>query len=274
MVDVFFLHPTTYTSRKRFREWNVRIDDPYHNAKTDYATLLYQTSAFNQHARVFAPRYREAHIKTFFQKDSILQAHTLGLAYEDIKNAFEYYLQNWNNNRPIIIAAHSQGALHAERLLKEYFEDKPLNKQLVTAYILGWPVPKDYFGSLKMCLDSLETNCICSWRTFRRGFMPKYIRRETTGSFVTNPLNWKTDESYATKSENKGSVIKFNKIYNQTTDARIHQSVLWVRRPRFPWSFMYLTRNYHIGDINLFYINIRENVEQRIDSYFKKYPAK
>ena len=274
VVDIFFLHPTTYTSKRRFRDWNVSIDDAYHNAKTDYASILYQATAFNQHARLFAPRYREAHIKTFFSKDSALATATFGLAYEDIKKAFEYYLKTWNNSRPIIIAAHSQGALHAERLLKEFFEDKPLGKQLIAAYVMGWPVPKDYFSSLKMCVDSIDINCLCSWRTFRRGFMPKYIKRENGSSYVTNPLNWKTDKTYAPKSENKGTVVKFNKIYKQTTDARNHKGVLWVKRPRFPWSFMYLTRNYHIGDINLFYINIRKNVEQRINAYFQKYPAK
>ena len=271
VVDVFFLHPTMYTSKRRFKDWNVEIDNAYHNAKTDYSTILYQASVFNQHARIFAPRYREAHIRTFFSKDSALKSKNFELAYQDIKKAFEYYLKNWNNNRPIIIAAHSQGSLHAEKLLKEFFDDKPLSKKLVVAYVLGWPVPKKYFTTLKMCDDSLETNCLCSWRTFRKGYVPKYLRKEKANTFVTNPLSWKTDNSYVSKSANKGSVLlKFNKVYKHTTDAQINAGLLWVRRPKFPWSFVYLTRNYHPGDINLFYINIRENIEQRINAYFKK----
>jgi hypothetical protein len=100
------------------------------------------------------------------------------------------------------------------------------------------------------------------------------MREQTSNSFVTNPLNWRADETYAGKNENKGSVLlKFNKVYKRTTDAQIHNGLLWVKKPKFPWSFMYVTRNYHIGDINLFYINVRENVEQRINAYFKKYPA-
>ena len=271
VIDVFFLHPTMYTSKRRFKDWNVEINDAYHNAKTDYSTILYQASVFNQHARIFAPRFREAHIKAFFSKDSIIRSKAFIVAYEDIKKAFEYYLKNWNNNRPIIIAAHSQGALHAERLLKDFFEDKPLGQKLVAAYVVGWPVSTKYFISLKMCSDSLETNCLCSWRTFRKGYIPKYLKHNKENSFATNPLNWKTDDSYATRSENKGSVLlKFNKIYKRTTDAQISNGLLWVRRPKFPWSFMYFTHNYHPGDINLFYINIRENVEQRINAYFKK----
>jgi hypothetical protein len=275
VVDVFFLHPTTYTSKRKFKEWNVEIDDAYHNAKTDYSSILYQASVFNQHARIFAPRFREAHIKTFFLKDSILKQKNLELAYQDIKAAFEYYLKNWNHNRPIIIASHSQGSVHAERLLKEFFEDKALKSQLVTAYVLGWPMPKQSFISLKPCIDSTDINCLCSWRTYRKGFTPKYMRDETSNSLATNPLNWKADETYAGKNENKGSVLfKFNKVYTKTTDAQINNGLLWVKKPKFPWSFMYATRNYHIGDINLFYINIRENVEQRINAYFKKQSTK
>lgn len=275
IVDVFFLHPTVYTSKRKFKEWNVEIDDEYNNAKTDYSTILYQASVFNQHARIFAPRYREAHIKTFFLKDSALIKRNLDLAYTDIKNAFEYYLKNWNHNRPIIIAGHSQGSVLAQRLLKEFFENKPLNTQLVAAYITGWSVAKDYSSSLRMCSDSTETNCLCGWRTFRKGYIPKFLKYENGNSFVTNPLNWKTDNTYANRKANKGSVLfNFNKIYKHTTDGQIQNGVLWVKKPKFPWGFTYFIRTYHIADLNLFYINVRENVEQRINAYLKNHAIK
>ena len=53
-VDVFFLHPTSYTSRES-TEWNAEINDPALNAKTDYTSILYQASIFNQY-RVFGKR--------------------------------------------------------------------------------------------------------------------------------------------------------------------------------------------------------------------------
>ncbi|MFI5133593.1 MAG: DUF3089 domain-containing protein [Chitinophagales bacterium] len=161
-VDVFFLHPTTYTKKLKSKNLNADIDDSYINAKTDYSTILYQASVFNYRCRVFAPRYRQAHISTFFISDTAKATKAFDIAYEDLKTAFEYYLQHWNNGRPIIIAAHSQGSMLAERLLKDFFENKPLQKKLVVAYIAGWPVPKEYFASLKMCTDSLQTGCLCS----------------------------------------------------------------------------------------------------------------
>jgi hypothetical protein len=270
-VDVFFLHPTTFTVNKKLKNTNANIDDDYLNAKTDYSSILFQASVFNQHCRVFAPRYRQAHLASFFSKDNDKKEKALDLAYEDAKNAFEYYLKNWNNGRPIIIASHSQGSLLAERLLKEFFEGKPLQNKLVVAYLPGWPVPKEYFTSLKMCTDSMQTGCLCSWRTLRKGFVPFYLKNEKESSFVTNPLTWTSTPEYAPAKLNKGSVLThFNKIYYQTTDAQISNGLLYVKKPKFPGGFIYFTRNYHIGDINLYYLNMRENIRQRISAYWKK----
>ena len=271
IADVFFLHPTTYTTGSMSNRQNASIDDRLLNAKTDYSTILYQASVFNQHCRVFAPRYRQAHISSFFMQDSAKANISLEVAYEDLKKAFEYYLEHWNQGQPIIIASHSQGSKHAERLLKEFFENKNLREKLVVAYIIGWPVPGNYFSDLKICEDSLQTGCLCSWRTFRKGFVPYYVKAEKETAVVTNPLTWKTNDEYASEKLHRGSILKdFNKIQLHTTDAQISDGVLWVSKPEFPGSLFYLNRNYHIGDINLFYLNLRENIEQRIKNFKNK----
>lgn len=269
LVDVFFLHPTIYTMQLTDSNLNADIDDPYLNAKTDYSSILYQASVFNQHARIYAPRFREAHISAYFTKDTLRSANAFAIAYRDIKSAFDYYLENYNNGRPIIIASHSQGTTHAMQLLKDYFENKPLQKQLVAAYLVGMAIPKDFFSSLELCEDPAQTGCFCGWRTFRKGFKPPYVIAEKEFSLVTNPLTWKKGNEYAARKINKGSVLfKFNKVHKRTTDAQINEGVIWVKRPRFPWSFLYTTKNYHVGDINLYYMNIRNNVGQRIENYF------
>lgn len=269
-VDVFFLHPTTFTKKRDKQKPNAAVDDAYINAKTDYSAILYQASVFNQQCRVFAPRYRQAHIWNFFRKNKQEAERAFDLAYADVKASFQYYLQTWNAGRPVIIASHSQGSLLAERLLKEFFENKPLQKKLVAAYVIGWPVPKEYFTSLKICEDSLQTGCLCSWRTLRRNFVPRYLKSENGNSYVTNPLTWTTGTEYAPRKLNRGSVLtNFNIVYKKSTDAQVSNGLLYVRRPKFPWSFLFFTRNYHVGDINLYYINLRENVRQRIAAYRK-----
>jgi len=276
LADVFFLHPTTYTRKQSMKGPNAAIDNEYTNAKTDYSTILYQASVFNNHCRVFAPRYRQAHIKMFVETDKEKAANAFELAYADLKSSFEFYLKTWNKGNPIIIAAHSQGSLLGERLLKEFFQGNSvsslsLRKQLVAAYIIGWPVAKDYFVSIKMCEDSLQTGCICSWRTFKKGFVPSYLKNEDGNSYVTNPLTWTSSTEYASRKLNKGSVLtNFNRLYKQTSDAQVSNGLLYISKPKFPWSFLYFTKNYHIADINLYYINIRENVAQRIKAYYQQ----
>lgn len=270
VVDVFFIHPTTLT-RKKDSSVNAYIDDSILNRKTDYSSILYQASVFNEQCRVFAPRYRQAHYRNYFIKDTVLAKQAFDLAYEDVKNAFEYYLKHYNNGRPIIIASHSQGTTHAARLLKEYFEEKLLQNKLVCAYIIGMPTPVGYFTGIRPCKDSLDTGCFMGWRSFKKNYEgTDYILDETFTSIVTNPLTWTSGTDHAKAKLNKGSILtKFNKL-NRGVDAQIHKNILWTGKPKFFGNFLLRSKNYHIGDINLFYINIRENVKTRIGMYWKQ----
>jgi hypothetical protein len=268
-ADVFFIHPTTFLKNKRrFNQTNADISDPDINAKTDYSTILYQASVFNASCRVYAPRYRQAHIAAFYTEDTAKAKQAFDTAYEDIKRAFEYYLQHENNQRPIIIASHSQGTLHAARLLKDFFYNKPLRQQLVVAYLWGMPLPPSYFTYIPLCNDSIQTDCLAGWRLFKKGYIPKKVKEEKVTSLVVNPLTWQPSLEYADKKNHKGAVLfQFNKVYRQTQGAIIKKGVLWIDKPSFPFSFLYTRRNYHAGDINLFYIDIRENVAQRIKHF-------
>lgn len=268
-VDVFFLHPTTFTEKDDMR-WNADIDDPVINAKTDYSTILYQASVFNDQCRVFSPRYRQAHIRSFFIEDSISKKY-FDIAYNDIKEAFIYYLKNYNNGHPIIIASHSQGTKHAGRLLKEFFENKPLQQKLVCAYIIGLPVPVNYFTGLKPCKDSTATGCFVSWRTFATGYEGgDLIKKENFNAVVINPLTWTNDTTFVSAGYNKGGVLKkYNELVPAVVSAKIHNNILWVSKPDIPGKIFITQKNYHVGDINLFYMNIRENVAKRISAYWK-----
>jgi hypothetical protein len=267
-VDVFFIHPTTLVSAVD-TEWNADIGDTLLNNKTDLTTILYQASVFNE-CRVFAPRYRQAHLRAYYTKDTAAARHAFNLAYEDIRTAFLYYLEHYNQGRPIIIASHSQGTTHAQRLLKEFFENKLLGNRLVAAYIIGMAIPRDRFSSLRPCQDSTSTGCLIGWRTYKEGYEPAHVIAENGSSWVTNPLTWTMSEQPASRRLNKGGIlINFNKIVPHVAGARIHNGILWVPRLHFPGSMLYMKKNYHVGDINLFYLNIRENVRTRIRCFWK-----
>ena len=271
LADVFFIHPTTYTNKKMDMGWNADIDNPELNKETDKSTILYQASVFNKYCRVFALRYRQANLQAFYTQDKVKGEAALDTAYEDVKAAFIYYLKNYNNGRPIIIASHSQGTLHAGRLLKEFFEGKSLQKQLVCAYLIGLPVFSNYFTLLKSCEDSTATGCFVSWRTFEEGYTAPYVRQETLTAWVTNPLTWTMDTTLAPAYLNEGAVLRnFNKVNPGLVHAQIHGNILWVNKPKFFGSLFLKIKNYHIADYNLFYQNIRENVGTRIQAFLKK----
>ncbi|MBC7827467.1 MAG: DUF3089 domain-containing protein [Chitinophagaceae bacterium] len=264
-VDVFFLHPTTFTQKNQ-SSWNAAMNDPGLNAKTDYSTILYQASAFNEY-RVFAPRYRQAHLRSYYSAGKVA-SNAFDTAYEDVRNAFIYYLANYNNNHPIIIASHSQGTTHAMRLLKEFFENKPLSNKLVAAYLIGMYIPNTYFTTLRTCKDPVQVGCVCAWRSYQSGYIPSFVKKEIETGLVVNPLTWTTEETPALKNKNKGAVLRnFNKVYYHVADARINKGILWISKPEFPGSFFLRMKNYHVADINFFYLNIRENLRQRVDAF-------
>lgn len=271
MVDVFFIHPTSFTDKDNAAP-NAGIDDAEINSKTDYSSILYQASAFNEGTRVFAPRYRQAHYGNYFTDDTAMASRAFELAYQDVKAAFEIYLKQYNTGRPIIIASHSQGTNHAMRLIKEFFDGKKLQNKLVAAYLVGMPLPENYFSNIPACKDANATGCAISWRTYEKGFEGSaYVQNENFEAIVTNPLNWTTSETLVGSEENKGAVLlKFNKINKKLTDAQVHKNILWSTKPSFFGSFLLKSSNYHVGDINFFYVNIRDNVKQRISAYWKQ----
>ena len=272
VVDVFFLHPTTLTEEGENLVANASIDDPRINYKTDHTAILYQASVFNERARVFAPRYRQAHIKMYGEKDSTKQREAFELAYQDIKKAFEYYLNMENKGRPIIIASHSQGTTHSTRLIKEFFDGKPLSQQLVSAYLVGMGVKKDIYKNIPICLDSLSTGCFTSWRTFRNDYNDGWAKRDDSSIAVVNPITWKTTTEMAYREQHQGAILyNLKKIYKHTHETQVEGAALWISRPKFPGSFLYTSKNYHAGDINLFYVDIRMDVSRRIDQYLSKH---
>lgn len=102
-VDVFYIYPTVYTSGNT---WNSDDNDAAQNKRVDTKPVHYQASVFNASCRVYVPRYRQAILKSFYNKEE--GAKALDFAYQDVKRAFQYYMEHYNHGRPIIIASHSQ----------------------------------------------------------------------------------------------------------------------------------------------------------------------
>jgi hypothetical protein len=261
-ADIFFIHPTTDFETDR---WNTGLDDARINRKTDSQPVKYQASIFNGAGRIFAPRYRQMSYWGFFSEDTLAEEKALQLAYSDVRRAFQYYLEYYNDGRPVVIATHSQGSVHGIWLLKEFFDGTDLQDQLVAAYLVGWPIQPGTFEHIPEGDSATQTGCFLSWCSFRKGAIPDdpaYYR----GAIVTNPLNWRSDGSFAGAENHKGMVLrKFDEVQSGLVGAQAHEGVLWVYPERiFPFIFL---KNMHIADYNLFYQDVRANVEERVKAW-------
>ncbi len=271
-ADVFFIHPTSYFGEKKGSPWNADLRDTAVNNNTDNLSILLQTSVFNGSCRIFAPRYRQGNMEAFYVFNTPEAKAAFDFAYQDVKKAFQYYLKHDNKKRPIIIASHSQGTLHAIRLLQEFFDGKPLQKRLVCAYIVGYQIKKDAFKYLPVGERANKTGCFVGWRTYAKGEIPKGAAPENGNSVCVNPLTWTTSGEWASSDMHQGIMYNFKTIVPHTVSAGIEPTtkILWIDTQVALDDQKKKMTNYHRWDYNLFWMNIRQNVKDRIDAYLSK----
>ena len=267
-ADVFYIYPTLITSNRDIR-WNVAVDDPNQNAKVVNTAVLFQASAWATSGKLYIPFYRQAHIRSYSNFENGGE-EALVLAYEDVKAAFEVYLEKYNNGRPIIIAGHSQGTTHCRLLLKDFFDDKPLQKQLIAAYIPGIGIEKNEFKTIQIMTKPEETGGFVSWNTYKRNRLPKKYENWYKDKVTSNPITW--DESvYSKREDHKGFLFRNGKIYNKALKIEVMDGMIWTTLPRFPLRvFAIFRKSYHVGDVNLFWEDIKQNSELRVKTWFEK----
>ena len=271
-ADVFFVHPTIFTYRPKDKQhWNISPKDSFFNQKVDKTTIKFQASIFNQAGRVYAPRYRQAHYRSFSPphiegKNDGVKA--LLLAYSDVKAAFQYYIKHENKGRPFILAGHSQGSLHLMLLMQELIDTTKLKEQMICAYLPGWGITDTTFKQIPVCTNDSSTGCFTTWRTFKKGYESDWGK---PNEVCTNPVSWTCDSTVVSHKLHTGSVLwKFNKVYKKFFKCQIHNSYLWIGKPRIIGGRYIQKENYHIGDLNIFYVNVRQNSIRRTQKFLEK----
>ena len=262
-VDVFFIHPTSYLKGSY---WNADINDEALNNRTDERIVKNQISVYNGCCRIYAPRYRQAIIYSFFNENDKNGEEALEFAYADVLNSFHYYMKTWNQGRPWILASHSQGTRHAVKLL-QYIKNSEYSKNLIVSYIIGFPFSTEDTG-FPICVSPTDTKCVINWNTFLKGHTTFRMREKYAKSVCVNPLNWKSDNSHAEENLHLGGLnSKFSISAPRLTDAKCENGILLISEPKEKNFPSLPNGNYHILDYSLFYMNIRKNLEERILAY-------
>ena len=286
-VDVFFIHPTTYL---RLSIGNARYDEPgATRLMLENGVLKFQASVFNGCCRIFAPRYRQASFKGIITATPEGFA-TAEIAYSDVLRAFDYYLAHENYGRPFFIAGHSQGSIHAIRLLQERIIGTPLAKRLIAAYVLGSSLPRAIEEKgLPICTTPTMSGCVIDWNS-DSATITDSRRKETAivwweGRYqpiagrqmvCVNPLNW-TGNGTAAAEENLGSVYSSGRgqpipqpvagAASASCDGGLLRVQIRPDQRRHFSDPLTVFGIYHDFDYGLWYMNIRQNLGIRIRQF-------
>jgi len=267
-ADVFYVYPTFLTNKKD-TNWNANLSDTAHVNQIINKAVYFQASAWAEAGRMFVPLYRQAHIRSYHQLENNGRESIL-FAYQDVKAAFLYYLENFNNGKPIIFAGHSQGSTHICLLLKEFFDDKKLSDQLLIAYIPGMGIDKKMFSKLKLLTNYKSFGGYVTWNTFKKKLNKNKYDKWYKGKQVINPVTWDLSKK-ADKKLHKGFLFANKKLYKKAFATHLIDGVVWITKPKFPYrSLSFTMKDYHVGDVNLFWEDIRININHRLNNWFLK----
>lgn len=285
---VFFVHPTSYLNRS---SWNAPLDNGG-DADAERIARIYlrgMASPFNAASEIWAPRYRQATMGAFLT-DAPEAGQAIDAAYADVLEAYRYFLSSVAPDTPIVLAGHSQGALHLKRLLAEEVRGSPTATRLVAAYIIGWPVSVEHdlpAMGFPACAAPEQAGCIMSWSSFAEPADPASVLKiystskamdgELAGNspiLCTNPLTGVYGGS-APASANLGTLVpedsmEKGEIVPGLVPARCDaRGLLLIGPPPAMGSYVLPGNNYHVYDLPLFWANTKADVTRRAEAWQK-----
>ncbi|WP_439546360.1 DUF3089 domain-containing protein [Sandarakinorhabdus sp.] len=282
---VFFVPPTAAFGRA---QWNDRTDAGDTGSRLA-GFLRTEASALADAGPLWAPHYRQAVIGSFLADapDTRRSADAaLALAYGDVAAAFAAFVAAQPADAPIILAGHSQGALHLLRLLKEQVAGTLLQARIAAVYMVGWPVSvtADLPAlGLPACTMRGQPGCILSWQSFAEPADPEAVLavyqagtgltgapRRDTAMLCTNPLTGGAAPS-APASANPGSLVPSaslaaGELVTPGVPARCDaRGILLIgEAPTGYPAFVLPGNNFHVFDYPLFWAAVRQDAAARV----------
>jgi hypothetical protein len=174
-IDCFYVYPTVSTDATPTSDMS---QDP-----AEKNVVLQQFARFASKCRAFAPMYRQITLRglqtALATNADPLTLFSKGVQYDDVRDAWQHYLKNDNQGRGVVLIGHSQGAFILQALVANEIDGKPVQKQLVGAYILGatflTPKGKDVGGQFKqipLCKKPGQIGCVVNYSAFRATVPP------------------------------------------------------------------------------------------------------
>ena len=194
-IDCFYAYPTISTDPTDNSDMTA---DP-----AELNVVAQQFARFASKCRTYAPLYRQLTLTGLRKRlAGANMPFERGVQFDDVRDAWRSYLQHDNQGRGVVIIGHSQGSYVLMELIRQEVEGKPVQKQLVSALILGatLEVPKgrDVGGAFKqipLCRKPGQIGCVVNFSAFRSTVTPppntlfgKAQDPATNSGSCTNPV--------------------------------------------------------------------------------------
>src|SRR5438874_2044554 len=172
-IDCFYVYPTVSTDPTPTSDMTA---DP-----AELNVIKQQFARFASKCQPYAPMYRQVTLAGLRRMLAPGAAVTLdqGIQYDDVKNAWDSYLQHDNKGRGVVLVAHSQGSFILNRLIREEIDGKPIQSRMVSAILLGTtiavPKGKDVGSSLQhvtLFRSPSQIGCLITFASFRSTVPP------------------------------------------------------------------------------------------------------
>ncbi|TNE42185.1 MAG: DUF3089 domain-containing protein [Sphingomonadales bacterium] len=288
---VFYVHPTSYMAPFNIARWNASLEDE-ESQETARRFVMTQASAFTTAGQIWAPRYHQAHFGAFLSRSEDATS-AINAAYREVVAAFKVFLTE-NPAGPVILAGHSQGAMHLLRLMKNEVAGKEVAGRIVAAYLVGWPVSltADIPAlGLPACERADQAGCVLSWQSFAEPANPAAVlgayghyrgmtgkQRDGTPMLCINPLTGMQGNAAPAKANlgTLGPSIQLDgrdaRLIKGAVSARCgtegkEAGFLLVGTPPQLGPYVLPGNNYHVYDYALFWANIRADATKRLTTF-------
>lgn len=280
-VDVFFVGPTVYDAENEAHRMPLEDEDA---KKAFVRAVRMQDGIYTESCRMYAPYYRQAAVSAYEMGEGEREIY-ISAAYEDVSEAFGYYLEHYNDGRPVVLAGFSQGADHCIRLMAEYAKDETTAKKIVAVYAIGWSLTEEFceeYPWVKPAQGELDLGSVVVFDAEAVEVESSLVVPRGSKTYSINPLNWRTDETKAEKTEHLGARFvdgegKVNTEIPAFCGAYIDPQrgtlkVTGIEKSEYPAGIaLFGEGEYHLYDYQFFYNNLKQNVNNRCEAYLAQF---
>jgi hypothetical protein len=166
-IDCFYVYPTVSIERSGNSDMIA--------GAAEKLVVRTQFARFGSKCKLYAPMYRQVTLTALLAAQTGRPIPTdRVLAYNDVVDAWNYYLEHDNHGRGVVLIGHSQGSSILTPLIKNEIDGKPVQARIVSALLIGTslPVPKgkDVGGTFKnipLCRSASQIGCVITYSSFR-----------------------------------------------------------------------------------------------------------